>query len=173
MPRHLPETPLPRGGTFFASLSGAAKSADNLLSLAHQHIKTKAETFRDEWEQEASKFQARLSETLCVATDSSGAAGARLSAADNHVRRDKDLLARTDVRRSASTSALRQGHRTLSEQQTSEVYAALQNLHLVDWYRHRAPRVTFSPSLREQVGDSSIAGDSEVTPAVCSAAPRG
>lgn len=149
MPRHLSETPLAKG-TFFASLSGAAKSADNLLSLAHQHLKNKAETFRDEWEQEASKFQARLTETLCVAPDSSLGTGTELPPANNHVMREKGY-ARTDVRRCASTSALRKGHGTLNEQQNSEVYAALQKLHLVDWYRQRAPRVTFSPSLREQV----------------------
>jgi hypothetical protein len=145
--------PLPQVN-FLASLSGAARSADNLLSLAHQQLKAKAGNLRDEWEQEATKIHAKLTETLLVSSNTTSfAAVDRPSPVDDQGQQGRGH-ARNGVKRSFSTSALRRGQRSNRETDSGEVYAALSKLQLGAWSKAETPQNFLfgaSPSLREQV----------------------
>jgi hypothetical protein len=150
-----------RATTILASLSGAARSADNLLSLAQQQIKEKADTLREEWEQEASKLQANLREGL----EKSHILGPNgLLSEEFAARRGARGLGRPrgrgrPVRRSVSTSSLlfpmrTWGHPTGSESDDWDLFAALQNLQQGAWTKQQTPQNLFfssSPTLREQV----------------------
>jgi hypothetical protein len=144
---------------FLASLSGAARSADNLLSLAHQQLKVKAENLRDEWEQEASKFQARLTETLFVGANSTPSSSVNGLSAFGDQGQPGQNTVRNGVRRAFSTSALRRGQRSNSETEDGEVYAALRNLQQGMGSKDHTPRHEFfagSPSFREQVRSTNM-----------------